>query len=74
MIISKIKECFISINEEEIKSFFSQEDQFLMKNKYMADTDEWVNLFALQSGEMSFVTLGEPEVITQWVERSFNKK
>lgn len=58
MIISKIKECFISINEEEIKSFFSQEDQFLMKNKYMADTDEWVNLFALQSGEMSFVTLG----------------
>jgi hypothetical protein len=49
------------VSLDDIKSFFSQEEQLELTHKYLASLDEWVNMLAIKTpGDMGVVTLGRP--------------
>ena len=74
MLISHINKAFIQVNPDDIKYFFNQEDQFQMNHQYLAEIQEWINLFALKSSDMVAVTLGDPDLVSSWINNSFRKK
>jgi hypothetical protein len=74
MVLKKLSEAGLHTPPDVMRSFFSQEEQFELVHRYQAERDEEINLLVLHSAEVAVVALGEPGVVTQWVNRSLKGK